>query len=158
VAPAEENKRAEKTPGIFYYNSAGNPAGNPSEKAPFLPTGQERRVYHRLDSKVNIRYKVFKSVQDLSKGKITPEHLSVSKDISAGGVLFVSDESLSVGSILELKIELPDGKEPIESMARVVRVEEKEEGKHYDVAVCFLDITSAERVRLNKYIDAGSGG
>jgi hypothetical protein len=35
----------------------------------------------------------------------------------------------------------------------VVRVEELHEEKHYDIAVCFLDITGAERLRLNKYVE-----
>ena len=60
---------------------------------------------------------------------------------------------IAVGAFLELTIELPDGEDPIQCHAKVVRVDEIEEGKNYDTAVCFLDITGAERNRLNKYIE-----
>jgi c-di-GMP-binding flagellar brake protein YcgR len=80
--------------------------------------------------------------------------LSVTKNVSAGGLLFVSSELVNVGSILELKIELPDSKEFIECLIKVVRVEEIEENRNYDVAGQFLDITSAQRTRLNKYVES----
>lgn len=116
---------------------------------------QDKRVYPRLDKKINLRYEVFKSKKKVSRRGFKAEQFSVTKNISAGGLLFVSDEALAIGSILELKIELPDAKGPIECLTRVLRVEETEENKKYDIAVCFLDITSAQRVRLNKYVGLG---
>lgn len=123
-----------------------------------LPTDpSERRIYIRLDSKVNLRFKVFKSQQELVKKGFTPEQFSVTKNISAGGLLFFSDESLPVGAIIELKIELPGGDAPIECLARVIRVDEVEEDKKYNVAACFLDITGAQKSRLNRFITTESG-
>ncbi len=126
---------------------------------PFKETGpgsseSDRRVYIRLNSKVNISYKIVKSERELLRQGFTPEQLGVTKDISAGGLVFVSDESLAIGLFLELKIELPDGKKPIECLAKTVRVEEMGKGKNYGIAVCFLDITGAQRARLNKYVEA----
>ncbi|MEI6631292.1 MAG: PilZ domain-containing protein, partial [bacterium] len=106
----------------------------------------------RLSSKINLRYKAFKSQEELIKRGFKPEQLSVTRDISAGGMLFVSNEPLDIGSILEMKIELPDNEEPIECLARVVRIDEAGDVNSYNVAVCFLDITGAQRSRLNKYI------
>jgi len=115
-----------------------------------------KRAYSRLDNKINLRYRVFKSQKDLVKREFAPEHLSVTKNISASGLLFVSNEPLAIGSVLELIIELPDTEPPIECLARVVRIEELEEEKNYNIAVCFLDITSAQRVRLDKYVETES--
>jgi hypothetical protein len=115
--------------------------------------GSEKRRYQRLNSKINLSYKVLKSKDDLLKRGLSPEQLSVTKNISAGGLLFYADEPLPIGSILELNLELPDGKEPIECLARTVRIDEMEEEKKYNIAVCFLDITGAERTRLNKYTE-----
>lgn len=83
-------------------------------------SGSEKRRYQRLNSKINLSYKVFKSKDDLLKRGFWSEQLSVTKDISAGGLLFYADEPLPIGSILELNLELPDGKEPIECLARIV--------------------------------------
>ncbi len=116
-----------------------------------------KRAYQRLNSKVNLSYKVFKSQTELARRGFTPEELSVTSNISAGGLLFFSDEILTIGSILELKIELPGKDEqPIECLSRVTRVEEMDQERKYTIAVCFLDITGAQRARLNKFIDVES--
>jgi len=115
--------------------------------------GLERRGYKRLDSKINVRYKVFKTKEELIKRGFAAEQFSVTKNISASGLLFVANEPLTIGSILELNIELPDAEKPIECLARVLRVEEVQEERAYDIAVCFLDITSAQRARLDKYVE-----
>lgn len=116
----------------------------------------DRRAYVRLSSRVNLRYKAFKSQEELLKTGFAPENLSVARNISAGGLLFSSTELLNVGSILQLKIELPDAETPIECLARVVRVDEIEQEKNYNIAAHFLDITGADRARLNKYVQRGS--
>ncbi|MFH1678011.1 MAG: ATPase, T2SS/T4P/T4SS family, partial [Candidatus Omnitrophota bacterium] len=116
------------------------------------PLPQERRVYSRLFTRVGVGYKVFKSTEELLKRGYSPQQFSVTKDISAGGLLFASGESIPVSSILELTIELPD-EEVIECLARVLRVREIEINKRYDIAVCFLDITSAQRARLDRYVE-----
>ena len=113
----------------------------------------DRRVYARLDSKVNLRYRVFKPQEAKGKTRAAAEQVSVTTNISAGGLLFVSDESFPIGSVLEMTIELYDDKEPIQCLARVVRVEEARAGKSYEIAVCFLDMTSAQKTRLENYIE-----
>jgi general secretion pathway protein E len=114
----------------------------------------DKRIYPRLDAKVNLHYTIFDSQEALEKAGFKPEQFSVTKNISAGGVLFFSNEPLPVSAILELKMDLPDGEEAIDCLARVIRVEEAGEEHLYNIAVCFLDITGAERQRLNKFIEA----
>jgi len=116
------------------------------------PEGSNKRVYRRLDNQVNVRYKVFEIENELIKRKNAIEESVATKNISAGGLLFVAHDKLSVGSILELKIKLPNSEELIECLSRVVRVEELVEQKEYDIAVCFLDLTGADRIRLEKFV------
>lgn len=118
---------------------------------------EEKRTYRRLDKQAILHYKVFRSQEELLKQGYRLEQLNVTKNISAGGLLLTSAEPIAIGSILELKIELPEGGEPIECLSKAVRIEEKEQNKNYDIAVCFLDVTSAQRVRLNKYIETKEG-
>src|SRR3989338_2755705 len=59
--------------------------------------GSERRVYPRLDTKVNIRFQAFETREELLKHGFTPEQLTVTKNISAGGLFFVSREPIAVG-------------------------------------------------------------
>lgn len=114
--------------------------------------GLERRIYPRLDNQINVSYKVIPADEELLKKGISPEQYTITRNISAGGLLICTKEPLPIGSVLELKVELPDGKEPVECLAKVVRIEEVGE-EQYNVAVCFLDITGSDRNRLNKYIE-----
>jgi len=121
-------------------------------------TDDEHRVFMRLDNNIGIRYKVFRSEKEMAGRGIHPDEISVTKNISAGGLMFVSTEQLTVGLILELYIDLPFSQETIECLARVVRVIDV--GNRFDVGVCFLDLTGAQRSRLEKYIrsEAGKAG
>lgn len=118
----------------------------------------DRRAYRRLSTKVNLRYAVFKSQEEALKKGYTPEQLSVTKNVSAGGLVFISNELLPMGAILELNLELPDGQKSIDCLAKVVRIEEIEEERIYDIAVCFLDITGAQRARLDKFVEIETQG
>jgi len=115
-------------------------------------TDSGQRTYVRLTGRVNIRYKVFDSLDAVKKSGFHPESLSATVNVSAGGMLFASSESVPVGVYVEMKLELPDSKDPVICLARVVRVEEIEPLKKYNVAVQYLDITSADRVRVDKFI------
>ncbi|MDD5583897.1 MAG: ATPase, T2SS/T4P/T4SS family [Candidatus Omnitrophica bacterium] len=117
----------------------------------------DKRVYSRLNSKVNVRYNIVKSEGDAAHKGLVLDRFSLTKNISAGGVLFIADEKISIGSIIELHLELPDGNEkPIGCLARVMRIEEMEPERTYAIAVCFLDMTGTERSRLNKFIEKSS--
>lgn len=133
-------------------------AGQVESQVNPLPAGAERRVYRRLDKRVNVRYKIFEAENELIKRKNIIEGSGATKNISAGGLLFIAHEKIAIAAILELKIELPNSDDLIECLARVIRVEELLEHKDYDVAVCFLDLTSTDRTKLEKYIEREIGG
>lgn len=116
------------------------------------PSKAGRRVYARLSTKVNLTYGVVEP-REITSQKFPTEYFSVTNDISAGGLALVDRGHHPLGTILELKIDLPDAKGPITCLGRVMRVEELEFNKAYMMAVCFLDLPSAQRVRLNRYIE-----
>ena len=115
---------------------------------------QGRRNYSRLARNLNISYKVYKSHDELIKGVFKPEQLAVTKNVSAGGILFVAHKPVAIGSLLDLKVELEGDENPIVCLAKAVRVDEDISNKTYDIAVCYLDIASADRAKLNRYIDS----
>lgn len=116
----------------------------------------DKRIFTRLDNKVNLIYKILEVKDGLVKRGFTPEQFSVTRNISAGGLVFISEEPLAIGAVLELKIELPN-EPPIDCLSRVVRVEERQASlsakPSYDTAICFLDIAGSQRSQLNKYIE-----
>ncbi|MBP7216779.1 MAG: Flp pilus assembly complex ATPase component TadA [Candidatus Omnitrophica bacterium] len=102
----------------------------------------ERRAFMRVSCVANLRYKIFNAQDNDARHKRAVEQFSVTKDISAGGIMFVASEPVAVGSIIELTIEVPDGGKPIETLAKVVRVDATAQTAVYNVAVCFLVLAS----------------
>ncbi|MCK5392979.1 MAG: PilZ domain-containing protein, partial [Candidatus Omnitrophica bacterium] len=122
----------------------------PSKESKLLGLG--RRAYHRIEREIDFTYEVYKTKDDLLKGEVSSEHIANTKNISAGGLIFVSEEYLSMECILSVKIKLPDGSEPIQCLSKVVSMSEIIPNKAYEVAVCFLDIASIQRARIDEYV------
>jgi type II secretory ATPase GspE/PulE/Tfp pilus assembly ATPase PilB-like protein len=159
----EEIIRVTEAGELNQEESSGVPQGRPSSGG----SSQERpsqddsvdpwaakRAFKRVDNSVGIRYRVYRQGEDLTHRGQRPDKISVTKDISAGGLLFVSDEILTTGQILELYIDLPRSRETVDCLARVVKVADM--GNRFDVSVCFLDLTGAQRARLDEYVNAES--
>lgn len=124
----------------------------PEEKKEERPS--DKRIYRRLDDKINIRFKQVEQEKRSSlfdRKKINPEFMSSTRNISAGGLLFTSNEAPILDSIIDIKLEVPNKGESIQCLGRVVRVETVEARKNYNVAIIFLDITSKDRAYLDKY-------
>ncbi len=117
----------------------------------------DRRQFERLKDTVNIRYRIIKSKDPIRKMAPSSEEYTVTKDVSAGGLLLVTRESIPVGSILELKVELPDGPPAIECLAKVMREEELVKENMFQLGICFLDLTGSQRARLFKYVETEGG-
>ena len=115
---------------------------------------EDHRIFVRLETNVNIFYRVLKIPQnpDESITKNVPEERALTKNISAGGLLFFTDKSIPVSAILELKIKIPDEQESLECLGRVIRQEEIKTPKIYETAVCFLDLSSHDRKLLEKFV------
>lgn len=145
VTSAEEDIRIDNKAQVLNVNYSRSEVTQ-------APNESDKRVYQRLDNKVNVSYKVFETEHELIKRGHIAEELSATKNISAGGVLFSIKEKLVIGLILELKMELPGLDDPIECLAKIVRVDMVKEGNEYDIGVCFLDLTSAQRTRLDKFV------
>ncbi len=98
------------------------------------------------------------------------------QDISAGGLLFATEnlslhtnekkseatnvsvsDIINAGSVLDLRITLPDGESPVNCIGRVLRVsrsvkkQESTEQFIFHVAVLFLVINSHDRLRIEKF-------
>ncbi len=114
---------------------------------------EERRAFQRIKISVSVWHgRAYKNHAELRKEESGPEQFSVTKDISAGGLVFISNETMPVGSIVEIKIEIPGVSGFIECTGRVVRTEKKGQDGAYEVAVCFLDLKSADRKKLDDFV------
>jgi general secretion pathway protein E len=146
VTTAEDNK------------AQGEPAVS-SEQNALSQTSLEhdRRTFIRLSSNINLRYKVFRSEEELFSRGFRPEEFSITRNISAGGLLFISREPLAFGSILELSVDLPVNQETVQCLARVVRVSDSDNKGIFEIGVCFLDLSGAQRAKLEQYVEKRVG-
>ncbi len=109
---------------------------------------QERRRYMRLKASVGVNYNIIGK-----PGAVT----AFSKDISAGGICVISKDQMLVDTPLQLEIKIPDLKDPIRALARIVwqrRFEEinKEAKVCYDTGIEFTGISDFDRFNINRYV------
>lgn len=109
--------------------------------------GKEKRIYKRLKMQINLRYRVVSA-----DSAANDEHLTVARNLSAGGLAFSTDEKLKIGMILQLAVELPAFDAPINCLSRVVRIEESGPAGSHLVGVCFLDMSGQDRVQLDRFV------
>jgi len=114
----------------------------------------DNRIYPRLNERVAIRYSIVKQDKDDPQRLVTErvEHASISKDISAGGIRFVSGYTLPLGTILSLKIQLEKNERSIDCLAKICRVEDDDLSAVFNLVVYYLDISSADRVKINNFV------
>lgn len=110
---------------------------------------QERRKFVRLNFLVDVIYRRYESSEK--------EKLSLSKNISTGGICLIAYGELKESDLLDLEIYLPDDNKPIKVMGRVVWVNEfiigeTPKGKRYDVGVEFIDIDQDDLTKIYKYV------
>ncbi len=127
--------------------------------------GDDRRRYVRIDEEDLLICEPF---DPAAFGGATKKRKHVfTKSLSEGGILFESDELLSIGSLLSLQIDLPGwerykaefykatvlpGKNPFVVLGKVVRVEDIG-GNRYDIGVAFAAIDSGHKLALKKYME-----
>ncbi len=116
----------------------------------------ESRSYPRIFAPVQLRYRLLKTDPNDSDYMLSDnvEYRTVTEDISAGGLRFISKGAFPVGSILDIKIQLGDGSKAIDCLARVCRVEEDELNNIYTVVNYYLDVSSKDKALLTKYVNS----
>ena len=124
--------------------------------------GSERRKYLRVDSENVLkceRYAIPRSAEQ-STGR--------TRNISAGGILFISDTAYEKGEVLRLELVLgnwekykaefykPDnvtGSKPLVVIGAVAHVRNAEQGR-YEIGINFSGMDEGHRWALEKYIKA----
>ena len=109
--------------------------------------GVEKRRYNRLDTKVKVEL----SLYDPAKGKTVPQSAE-SRNVSAGGLLVTIGRPLEVSAYVLARFTLPGETEQHDFIARVVRVEEVEALRRYDIGLEFVDIVVGDMEKIDKYV------
>ncbi len=116
---------------------------------------QEKRVYKRITEKVHLTYRVLQvgsGQMFLPKDKGEGE----SQDLSEGGLLFKTLEPMPIGTRLELELRFPDVRYVLYPKAKVVRLEEFEEGAYYEIGLEFNQLFENDKTLILEHISRHS--
>ena len=109
---------------------------------------KERRRFIRLEASVKVKYTVIGKPGTIK---------AFSKNISAGGLCLLLDVQLAVDTPLQLEIKIPDLKNPIHAIARVVWQKGFESAGaepkvHFTTGIEFTGISDFDRFNINRYV------
>lgn len=124
---------------------------------PAVKADYRQRIYPRTSFSVPVKYKLVRRSSELSKTvDYGLEVETVSKNLSASGISFNTEQALAVGAILEVKMQLngsPD--HAIGCLVRVCRVEptDRLHKAVYNVATYYLDISNEDKKQISHFIE-----
>jgi len=129
---------------------------------------EERRKYKRIEKECIVNFGEF-SASGLGIAGADAKIESITKDLSAGGILFASKRSYEIGSILKFELAIPGWEKfkaefikpdsvtrskPLVAVVSVVRVEVIKPGSLYEIGGCFVGIDDGHQWALVKYVGA----
>jgi c-di-GMP-binding flagellar brake protein YcgR len=79
--------------------------------------------------------------------------LSVSRNISGGGLMFIAEEKLEVGDKVEIELNFPPFGSPIKATAQVKHVRKKEKSHKWFVGAKFVELDNPAQRRILDYVD-----
>ena len=127
----------------------------------------ERRQFIRIPEQYIAHFEEY-NAQAIGTQQLTEDIRAVTKNLSAGGMLFESSREYPVGTLLRLKLSVPGWEkfktefykvdtvsrsEPVTILASIVRIEVLEPEKKYEIGICFVGIDQGHQIALSKYID-----
>jgi diguanylate cyclase (GGDEF)-like protein len=103
--------------------------------------GENRRSYRRIDAALDGRYCV-----------VAAEYYPLTTvNLGDGGILFIVDQKLAIGSLIDINLTIPESGRPISTSGRVIRVEEKRDGR-FEAAIRIIEIGGEDQMRLSRYL------
>jgi diguanylate cyclase (GGDEF)-like protein len=76
----------------------------------------------------------------------------VARNVSEGGILFHTEQPVTIGELLKLRFQPPNQPEPINCCARVTRVQESPRGDGFEAAAKFIGLSHRDQHQLNSLI------
>jgi type II secretory ATPase GspE/PulE/Tfp pilus assembly ATPase PilB-like protein len=108
------------------------------------------RSYPRLAEEMRVDLQLMErdaSAPNCLKPVSEPANVST-RDISASGLSFLTDQCMLTGALISVRIDMKDGQAPLESLAKVTRVIKDLSSMKFTVAVFYLDIAPTDRQRI----------
>ncbi len=116
-----------------------------------MSNDQERREYKRIEKPFMARLRI-KQYEGLEISSAEWGIVAL-KDLSAGGALFYYIKYLGLGSLLDLKIYVPNSVLIINCVGKVTRIEQFKPTSVFTIAIKFIDIGEQEKEMINTTVE-----
>ncbi len=110
-------------------------------------SGNERRHFIRAKRVLSIQYRLSSTTKRSTTKKW---NLSVTQNMSVGGLLFYSDKEYKEGDILDIHVIMSGVLDIFKGKAKIVRNEKKKTGANFLIAVKYIDKKLSSR-KLKTY-------
>lgn len=104
----------------------------------------ERRRFQRIDSNLPVRYRNLRAAT-IPSGSLT-------KDISEGGIRFMTNEFISLACRLVVEVSLPTIQKPIKAISKVAWIKKVSSGDRYELGNQFLEISKEDKELINDFV------
>ena len=116
-----------------------------------MSNDQEKREFERhenlpIEEPTKARFQIRSNTQGTGSDDWDSVNLL---NISAGGIFFCSKKDLGIGTLLDLKIDLPKSTSTINCVGKVTRIEQIEPPSVFTYAITFIDIGEQEKEMIN---------
>lgn len=122
-----------------------------------IKTDYRQRIYPRTSIQIPVRYKLVRKTHESTNSvENAMEMETISKNLSASGISFNTEQALAVGAILDVKLQLNGNPaHAIGCMVRVCRVEptDKINKSIFSVATYFLNISYEDQKQISNFIE-----
>ncbi len=108
----------------------------------------EKRKYPRVKTHIPVRYR------KLRDGAGTVGFGSLTRDVSAGGIHFRTNEFISMACRLILELDIPMLTKPIKAISKVAWIKKNNAGEDYEVGNQFLEISKKDKELISEYVNS----
>ncbi len=113
--------------------------------------GQERRKFKRKEKPYMARFRIR---SDEAQKTESDDWDSVTlHNLSAGGTFFNYKKDLGIGSVLDLKIDVPGFIIIINCVGKVIRIDKPRSTSMYSIAIKLIDIGEQEKEAINTSVE-----
>lgn len=106
---------------------------------------ENTRQFSRLNAGYLVKYQRVNSPEEPRVSNI--------RNLSAGGLLFWTDASLEIGTLLRLSFWLPPLDRTVNTLARVLWVYPSKDHRIHAIAVAFVEISLDDQAILNEFVE-----
>lgn len=113
-----------------------------------MDTNANNRKYQRVNTHIPVRFRKLRGGPDMAGES------SVSKNLSEGGVLFKTNEFVSMASRLVVELDIPMFNKPVKAISKVAWIKKGESGVNYEIGNQFLEISKQDKELISEYVES----